>query len=84
MPSTVRGVFAGTAATFQQSQATLPLLFGAALLAVYIVLGILYESYIHPMTILSTLPPASVGALIALETVRHRVHHHRRRSASFC
>ena len=78
MPSTVRGVFAGTAATFQQSQATLPLLFGAALLAVYIVLGILYESYIHPLTILSTLPPASVGALIALETVRRRVHHHRR------
>ena len=67
MPSTVRGVFAGTAATFQQSQATLPLLFGAALLAVYIVLGILYESYIHPLTILSTLPPASVGALIALK-----------------
>ena len=66
MPSTVRGVFAGTAATFQQSQATLPLLFGAALLAVYIVLGVLYESYIHPLTILSTLPPASVGALIAL------------------
>ncbi len=67
MPSTVRGVFAGTAATFQQSQSTLPLLFGAALLAVYIVLGILYESYIHPLTILSTLPSASVGALIALK-----------------
>jgi len=67
MPSTVRGVFAGTAATFQQSQATLPLLFGAALLAVYIVLGVLYESYIHPLTIISTLPSASVGALIALK-----------------
>ena len=67
MPSTIRGAFAGTAATFQQSQSTLPLLFGAALVAVYIVLGILYESYIHPLTILSTLPSASVGALIALK-----------------
>ncbi len=67
MPSTIRGAFAGTAATFQQSQSTLPLLFAAALVAVYIVLGILYESYIHPLTILSTLPSASVGALIALK-----------------
>jgi multidrug efflux pump len=67
MPRTVRGSFAGTAATFQQSQATLPLLFAAAIVAVYIVLGILYESYIHPVTILSTLPSASVGALIALK-----------------
>ncbi len=66
MPSTIRGAFAGTAATFQQSQSTLPLLFAAALIAVYIVLGVLYESYIHPLTILSTLPSASVGALIAL------------------
>ena len=66
MPSTVRGAFAGTAATFQQSQASLPLLFVAALLTVYIVLGILYESYIHPITILSTLPSASVGAALAL------------------
>jgi len=66
MPSTIHGAFAGTAATFQQSQSTLPLLFAAALVAVYIVLGILYESYIHPLTILSTLPSASVGALIAL------------------
>jgi multidrug efflux pump len=67
MPSTIRGAFAGTAATFQQSQSTLPLLFAAALIAVYIVLGVLYESYIHPLTILSTLPSASVGALIALK-----------------
>ena len=67
MPSTVRGAFAGTAATFQQAQARLALLIGAALLAVYIVLGILYESYIHPITIISTLPSASVGALIALK-----------------
>jgi multidrug efflux pump len=67
MPPTVRGSFAGTAATFQQSQSTLPLLFVAALVAVYVVLGVLYESYIHPLTILSTLPSASVGALIALK-----------------
>ena len=67
IPATIHGAFAGTAATFQQSQSTLPLLFAAALIAVYIVLGILYESYIHPLTILSTLPSASVGALIALE-----------------
>ncbi|MBV8472516.1 MAG: efflux RND transporter permease subunit, partial [Hyphomicrobiales bacterium] len=67
MPDTIRGSFAGTAATFQQSQSSMPLLFAAALLAVYIVLGILYESYIHPLTILSTLPSASVGALIALK-----------------
>jgi len=66
IPATIHGAFAGTAATFQQSQSTLPLLFAAALIAVYIVLGILYESYIHPLTILSTLPSASVGALIAL------------------
>src|SRR5208282_5677651 len=66
MPAAIHGTFAGTAATFQQSQSTLPLLFAAALVAVYIVLGILYESYIHPLTILSTLPSASVGALIAL------------------
>jgi multidrug efflux pump len=67
MPSTIHGSFAGTAATFQQSQSTMPLLFAAAIVAVYIVLGILYESYIHPLTILSTLPSASVGALIALK-----------------
>jgi multidrug efflux pump len=67
MPTTIRGTFAGTAATFQQSQSSLPLLFAAALIAVYVVLGILYESYIPPLTILSTLPSASVGALIALK-----------------
>ncbi len=67
MPDTVRGGFAGTAATFQQNQSSMPLLFVAALVAVYVVLGILYESYIHPLTILSTLPSASVGALIALK-----------------
>ena len=66
MPSTVRGAFAGTAATSQQAQSGQLILIGAALLAVYLVLGILYESYIHPLTILSTLPSASVGALITL------------------
>ncbi len=66
MPSTVHGVFAGTAATFQQSQSSLPLLFAAAILTIYIVLGILYESLIHPLTILSTLFSASVGAALAL------------------
>ena len=66
MPSAVRGDFAGTAAQFQQSQSSLPLVFGAALVTIYIVLGILYESLIHPLTILSTLFSASVGAAIAL------------------
>jgi multidrug efflux pump subunit AcrB len=66
MPSTVHGSFSGTAQAFQASLASEPLLILAALVAVYIVLGILYESYIHPITILSTLPSASVGALLAL------------------
>ncbi len=66
MPSTVRGSFAGTAATYQQSQSSMPLLFGAAVVTIYIVLGILYESLIHPITILSTLFSASVGAALAL------------------
>ena len=66
MPSAVRGGFAGTAATYQQSQSKMPLLFGAALVTIYIVLGILYESLIHPITILSTLFSASVGAALAL------------------
>jgi multidrug efflux pump len=66
MPSTVRGGFAGTAATYQQSQTSMPLLFGAALVTIYFVLGILYESLIHPITILSTLFFASVGAALAL------------------
>ena len=66
MPSSVRGAFAGTAATFQQSQSSMPLLFGAALVTIYIVLGVLYESLIHPITILSTLFSASVGAALAL------------------
>jgi len=66
MPSTVHGNFSGTAQAFQQSSRDMPLLILAALAAVYIVLGMLYESYIHPITILSTLPSAGVGALLAL------------------
>ena len=84
MPSTIRGAFAGTARDLPAVAGEQPLLIGAALVTVYLVLGILYESYIHPITILSTLPSASVGALLALWAVRHRVHRHRRRSASFC
>jgi multidrug efflux pump len=66
MPATVHGSFQGTARVFQQSLADEPILILAALVAIYIVLGILYESYIHPLTVLSTLPSAGTGALIAL------------------
>jgi len=66
MPGTVHGSFQGTAQAFQTSLASEPWLIGFALAAVYIVLGMLYESYIHPITILSTLPSAGVGALLAL------------------
>jgi multidrug efflux pump len=66
MPQTVRGFFAGTAAAYQTSLNSEPLLIFTALLAVYIVLGILYESLVHPLTIISTLPSASVGAMLAL------------------
>jgi hydrophobe/amphiphile efflux-1 (HAE1) family protein len=66
MPSTIHASFQGTAAAFQSSLANEPFLVAAALLTVYIVLGILYESYIHPLTILSTLPSAGVGAILAL------------------
>jgi len=66
MPGTIQGKFAGTAQAYQASQANQPLLILAALVTVYIVLGILYESYIHPVTILSTLPSAGVGAVLAL------------------
>jgi len=66
MPDNVRGSFQGTAKLFQDSLSSEPLLILAALLAIYIVLGILYESLIHPFTILSTLPSAGVGALLAL------------------
>ena len=66
VPDTIRGNFQGTARAFQQSLESQPWLILAALLTVYIVLGILYESYVHPITILSTLPSAGVGALLAL------------------
>src|SRR5437016_4617953 len=66
LPAGIRGSFQGTAKAFQASVENQPLLILAALITVYIVLGILYESYIHPLTILSTLPSAGVGALLAL------------------
>ena len=66
LPTTIHASFQGTAAAFQDSLSSEPILILAALAAVYIVLGILYESYIHPITILSTLPSAGVGALLAL------------------
>jgi multidrug efflux pump len=66
MPPTIHGAYAGTALSFQQSLNTWPPLILAALIAIYLVLGILYESYIHPLTVLSTLPSAGVGAFIAL------------------
>lgn len=66
VPSNVHASFQGTAKTFQSTLSSLPLLILSAILAVYIVLGILYESYIHPLTIISTLPSAGVGALLAL------------------
>jgi hydrophobe/amphiphile efflux-1 (HAE1) family protein len=66
LPSSIRSSFAGTAQAFQASLASEPLLILAALVTVYIVLGVLYESYVHPITILSTLPSAGVGAVLAL------------------
>ncbi len=65
-PATLRGFFAGTLEAYQQSLSSEPILVTTALLAVYIVLGILYESFVHPLTIISTLPSASVGAMLAL------------------
>jgi HAE1 family hydrophobic/amphiphilic exporter-1 len=65
-PATLSSSFQGTAQAFQQSLSTVPLLILAALVVVYLILGILYESYIHPLTILSTLPSAGVGALAIL------------------
>ncbi|HTX14128.1 MAG TPA: multidrug efflux RND transporter permease subunit [Candidatus Baltobacteraceae bacterium] len=70
MPSSIHGTFSGTLQAFQASLATLPMLIITAILAVYIVLGILYESLIHPITILSTIPSAGVGAVLALMMFR--------------
>jgi multidrug efflux pump len=66
MPTSIHTSFQGTAAAFRNSLSSEPLLILAAIITVYIVLGVLYESYIHPITILSTLPSAGVGALVAL------------------
>jgi multidrug efflux pump len=70
VPATVRGTFQGTAKAFQDSLSNQPYLILAALVTIYIVLGVLYESYVHPLTILSTLPSAGVGALLALMAFR--------------
>jgi multidrug efflux pump len=70
LPTSIQGRFQGTAQAFQASLANEPLLIAAALVAVYLVLGVLYESYIHPLTILSTLPSAGVGAILALLVCR--------------
>jgi hydrophobic/amphiphilic exporter-1 (mainly G- bacteria), HAE1 family len=66
LPATLNGSFQGTAQAFQDSLSSVPLLIVAALVVVYLILGVLYESYIHPLTILSTLPSAGVGALALL------------------
>jgi multidrug efflux pump len=66
MPTSIQGFYAGTLLGYQQSLSTMPLLILTALLAVYIVLGILYENLVHPITIISTLPSAGVGAMLAL------------------
>jgi multidrug efflux pump subunit AcrB len=70
-PVTLEGAFQGTAQAFQQSLSSTPILVAAAILVVYIVLGVLYESYIHPITILSALPAAGVGALLWLLLFRY-------------
>src|SRR5947209_174619 len=70
LPASIQGSFQGTAQAFRAALANEPLLIAAALVAVYIVLGVLYESYIHPLTILSTLPSAGVGAILALLVCR--------------
>jgi multidrug efflux pump len=72
-PATIQGSFQGTAAAFKDSLSSEPMLILTALLTVYIVLGILYESYIHPITILSTIPSAGVGALLALKLTHNQL-----------
>src|SRR5262249_35217839 len=71
VPDTVQGAFQGTAQAFQSSLSSQPYLIAAALITVYIILGVLYESYILPLTILSTLPSAGVGALLMLLVARY-------------
>src|ERR1017187_9929752 len=70
LPASINASFQGTAAAFQTSLSNEPLLILAALITVYIVLGVLYESYVHPVTIISTLPSAGVGAILALLITR--------------
>jgi HAE1 family hydrophobic/amphiphilic exporter-1 len=70
-PASLQGSFQGNAQAFQQSLQDMPLLIMAALLSVYVILGVLYESYFHPLTILSTLPSAGLGALMALRLAGH-------------
>ncbi len=77
MPDTLRADFAGTARAFGDSQSSLLLLVLTAILAVYVVLGVLYESYVHPITILSTIPSAGVGARLALNLWHIEAQHHR-------
>src|SRR5690606_19760530 len=69
LPTEVQGTLGGTGAAFQKTQGNQPLMILLALVVVYLVLGVLYESYVHPLTILSTLPSAGVGALLALQLV---------------
>ncbi len=71
MPATLQGSFQGNAQAFQDSLKDQPMLILAALLSVYVILGVLYESYIHPLTILSTLPSAGLGALLRLRLAGH-------------
>jgi hypothetical protein len=73
MPASIQAAFQGTAQAFRLSLANEPYLILAALITVYIVLGVLYESYIHPVTILSTLPSAGVGRIAGVDFVPHRV-----------
>ena len=83
-PSTLRGFFAGTLLAYQKSLSSEPILILTALGAVYIVLGILYESLIHPITIISTLPSASVGAMLALTLFNEDLNVISASSASCC
>jgi multidrug efflux pump len=73
LPSTIHGSFQGTAQAYQDALSSEPILIAAALVTVYLVLGILYESLVHPLTILSTLPSAGVGALLALMVTRNEL-----------
>ena len=77
LPDVIQAEFAGDAKAFAASAGAQPLLILAALVAVYLVLGVLYESLAHPLTIISTLPSAGLGALLALQALQHGAHHHR-------